>query len=265
MKGIYKITSPSGRVYIGQSTNIKTRFYNYRKSISCQKQRVLYSSFMKYGIDAHVFEIMHELPKDINADILTQYEQFYIDQFREAGFSLMNLKEAGSHGGHSEETKRKISLGHRGKPKSKEAVAKQSLSMKGRPSYMKGRTHTDEAKLKIKEKRALQTNFRKSKKEKPIKIVNPNGVHPLKGRKLSPESIRKREATRKANGNNKGWSDEARKRRSDLYKGRPSPKKGCKMSPEAIEKMRLSKIGKKASDETRLKMSLAHKKRNSGA
>ena len=86
MKGIYKITSPSGRIYIGQSTNIKTRFYNYRKSISCQKQRVLYSSFMKYGIHAHEFEVIHELPIDVSAETLTVYEQFCIDQFKEAGF-----------------------------------------------------------------------------------------------------------------------------------------------------------------------------------
>lgn len=261
MKGIYKITSPSGRIYIGQSTNIKTRFYNYRKSISCQKQRALYSSFMKYGIHAHRFEVIHELPMDVIAETLTGYEQFCIDQYREAGCEMMNLKEAGPHGGHCEETRRKISIGHKGKPKSKEAVAKQSLSMKGRPSYMKGRTHTEEAKLKIKEKRALQTNFRKPKKEKPIKIVYPDGVHPLKGRKLSPESIAKREATRKANGNNKGWSDEARKRRSELYKGRPSPKKGIPLTQEQKDKLRSANIGRKHSEETRLKMSLAHKKR----
>jgi len=216
---------------------------------------------MKYGIHAHEFEVIHELPIDVSAETLTFYEQFCIDQFKEAGFEMMNLKDAGSHGGHSEETRKRISMGHKGKPKSKEAVAKRSLSMKGRPSYMKGRTHTDEAKLKIKQKRALQTNFRKPKKEKPIKIFNPDGVHPLKGRKLSPESIAKREATRKANGNNKGWSDEARKRRSELYKGRPSPNKGRKLTQEAIEKLRLINIGRKASPETKLKMSLAHKKR----
>lgn len=262
MKGIYKITSPSGRIYIGQSTNIKTRFYNYRKSISCQKQRVLYSSFIKYGIHAHELEVIHELPIDVCAETLTIYEQFCIDQFKDAGFEMMNLKEAGPHGGHSEETRRRISLGHKGKPKSKEAVAKQSQSMKGKPCPMKGRKHTPEARLKIKEKRALQKNVKgPPAKEKPIKIIYPVGVHPLKGRKLSPESIRKREATRKANGNNKGWSDEARNRRSKLYKGRPSPNKGRKSSPEAIEKMRQSKLGKKASAETRLKMSLAHKKR----
>lgn len=242
MKGIYKITSPSGKVYIGQSTNIKTRFYNYRKSYSCKKQRVLFNSFMKYGVGAHDFAIVHELPNDIDANTLTNYEQFYIDQYKDAGFILMNLKEAGLHGGHSEETKRRLSIAHKGKPKSREAVAKQSLSMKGRPSPRKGKTHSPETKLIIKQKRALQTNVKgPAKKEKPIKIVPVDSTHPLKGRKLSPESIAKREATRKANGNNKGWSDEARKRRSELYKGRPSPKKGCKMSPESIEKMKHTK------------------------
>ena len=29
--GIYKITSPTGRIYIGQSKNIKQRFRDYNK------------------------------------------------------------------------------------------------------------------------------------------------------------------------------------------------------------------------------------------
>lgn len=293
MRGIYKITSPSGKIYIGQSTNIRVRFYNYRKCDSCKKQRILYSSFLKYGIGAHVFEVVYELPKDCDASVLTNYEQFFMDQFREAGYSMMNLKEAGLHGGHSEETKRKLSVAHMGRPKAKEAVAKQAASMKGRPSAMKGKKHSPETIALIREKRANQINLPRPPKgsvpwNKGLKtghkpwnkgmsgeyehvIRNPMSqesrkkiADKLRGRKLNAESIRKREATRKANGNNKGWSEEARKRRSELYKGRPSNRKGCKMPPEAIEKMRQTKIGKKPSLETRLKMSAAQQKRFHG-
>ena len=41
MVGIYKITSPSGRVYVGQSTNIEKRFAEYRGLRNCKVSNVL--------------------------------------------------------------------------------------------------------------------------------------------------------------------------------------------------------------------------------
>ena len=56
--GIYKITSPSGKIYTGQSVNIENRFKKYRKKNSCKSQVRLNRSFNKYGISNHVFEIL---------------------------------------------------------------------------------------------------------------------------------------------------------------------------------------------------------------
>ena len=42
--GIYKITSPTGRVYIGQSTAIEKRFNDYARYTSCHRQVRLYAS-----------------------------------------------------------------------------------------------------------------------------------------------------------------------------------------------------------------------------
>ena len=50
MIGIYKIISPSGKIYIGQSRNIDKRFQQYKR-LNCAKQPRLYNSFIKYGID----------------------------------------------------------------------------------------------------------------------------------------------------------------------------------------------------------------------
>jgi group I intron endonuclease len=57
--GIYKITSPSGRVYIGESKDIFKRVYYY-KILSCKSQNKLYSSLKKHGWDSHIFEIIEE-------------------------------------------------------------------------------------------------------------------------------------------------------------------------------------------------------------
>jgi group I intron endonuclease len=53
-------------------------------------------------------------------------------------------------------------------------------------------------------------------------------------------------------------SPEVRKRMSEAQKGRPSKRKGMKQPPEAVEAQRLQMLGRKASDETKAKMSAAH-------
>ena len=57
MIGIYKITNPTNKIYIGQSTNIGNRFKHY-KSLDCKRQSSLYKSFLKHGVENHNFEII---------------------------------------------------------------------------------------------------------------------------------------------------------------------------------------------------------------
>lgn len=61
--GIYKITSPSGRVYIGQSKDIESRWSSYRKA-NCHQQRILFNSIVKYGWINHSFEVIEECEMD---------------------------------------------------------------------------------------------------------------------------------------------------------------------------------------------------------
>lgn len=105
--GIYKITSPSGKIYIGQSWDILGRFNRYNCN-HVNKQRHLYHSFEKHGKENHLFEIIHELPFDVTQDILDRYEQVYMDAYRDAGVELLNIREGGSRGKNSEESKRRL-------------------------------------------------------------------------------------------------------------------------------------------------------------
>ena len=57
--GIYKITSPSNKVYIGQSTNLEKRKDDYIK-LRCDKQPKLFNSLQKYDWEQHIFEIIEE-------------------------------------------------------------------------------------------------------------------------------------------------------------------------------------------------------------
>lgn len=108
MIGIYKITSPTGKINIGQSWNIKKRKNSY-KYLECKKQTKIYNSLKKYGFENHLFEVIHELPIDITQEILDNYEIFYWQQYKDCGFEMMNIRDPGKGGKLSEETKRKIS------------------------------------------------------------------------------------------------------------------------------------------------------------
>lgn len=74
---------------------------------------------------------------------------------------------------------------------------------------------------------------------------------------FSEESLEKmRQAKIGVPPSNKGVpkSDEVKQRLSMLYKGRPSPMRGKKHTPEAIEKIKASKIGKRFSEEHKRKL-----------
>ncbi len=61
MKGnVYKITSPTGKIYVGStSREVEARWKQYY-SLDCKPQRKLYNSLKKHGVDNHVFEKIWE-------------------------------------------------------------------------------------------------------------------------------------------------------------------------------------------------------------
>ena len=136
MIGIYKITSPSNKIYIGQSIDIERRFNNYRL-LFCKKQKYLYNSLFKYGIENHTFEVLLDFDIDVSTEYLTHCEQFFMDYYRNEGYELLNLREAGNKGKQSDETKKKMSNSAKGKRKSEETRKKMSERKKGIDSKKK--------------------------------------------------------------------------------------------------------------------------------
>ena len=76
--GIYKITSPTGRVYIGQGVNILKRFSEYKTlSVKTKNQTKLWRSFLKHGVENHQFDIIEYCDlEDLNCS-----ERFWQDEF----------------------------------------------------------------------------------------------------------------------------------------------------------------------------------------
>jgi group I intron endonuclease len=125
MKGIYKITSPSSRVYIGQSIDIERRFRHYKRMI-CKEQIKIHNSLLKYGVDAHIFEVL-EL---CDTEELNNRERHYQDLYDSVanGLNLLYVKSEHFNGGHSEESKKKISDSLKGRKLSEEHKYKIGLN-----------------------------------------------------------------------------------------------------------------------------------------
>jgi group I intron endonuclease len=111
--GIYSITSPTNKVYIGQSWDINRRFNEYRK-LNCKTQSALYYSLLKHGVDKHKFDILFYYNGNSQKE-LNNFEFFYYYRSILRGIELLNLKEAyGSAGKLSQLTKDKIKEKTRG-------------------------------------------------------------------------------------------------------------------------------------------------------
>jgi group I intron endonuclease len=175
MIGIYKITSPTKKVYIGQSINIERRFKIYKNINQIKCQIKLYNSFLKYGVDKHKFEILCEC----NIDELNDKERYYQDVFSVIGKNGLNclLTTSSNRSGkgikHSEETKLKLSKAHKGKKMSNDSKIKMSKWQIGKKLT---EVHKNKISLGLKGKITSEETKRK------ISLAN-------KGRIFSKESI----------------------------------------------------------------------------
>jgi group I intron endonuclease len=152
--GIYKITNPKGKVYVGQSIDILLRFRQYKK-MACRDQRKLYFSFQKYGVKNHVFEIIQTCDRGE----LNSLECYYINLFQSFNtINGLNLQSGGGITKASEETKQRMSLSRKGKKFSSEHRKNISISMEGAIPWNKGKKMTYEQCIKISESKMGDNN-----------------------------------------------------------------------------------------------------------
>lgn len=130
MTGIYKITNPSGKVYIGQSIDIENRFKQHKRAFNLGSGTKLYNSFLKYGYDNHSFEVISEC----TIEELNKKERFYQEQFDSVnkGLNLCYTTTEVEKGIVAEEVKNKISKSKTGTPRSAEHNAKIKAAMTGK-------------------------------------------------------------------------------------------------------------------------------------
>lgn len=136
--GIYKITSPNNRIYIGQSVNIERRFTYYRSNKSRYQPRLI-ASFNTYGLSNHIFEIIEICdPSQLNIR-----ERFWQDHFnvlnQDFGLNCRLTKTNDKSGHSSRETIEKIRLAKMFT--SEETRLKMSLAKVGFKPWNTGKAH----------------------------------------------------------------------------------------------------------------------------
>lgn len=144
---IYKITSPSGKIYVGKTVNLVNRLSCY-KGNHTKNQIKISNSIKKYGWINHDFEIIDYTPDKEKICDLEIYWINKLDTFNT--FHGMNLTKGGEGTvgkKMSEAQKKFLSESRKGKPSKLKGTKRPELSRKGFK-------HTDEAKEKIRIARA---------------------------------------------------------------------------------------------------------------
>lgn len=113
MIGIYKITSPNGKIYIGQTTNF-TKRKNYYKNGAKPYQIRIHNSLQKYGYNAHSIVLIEQCPVD-NLNERERYWQDFYDVIGENGLNCRLTETKDKSGFISEESKAKMSEARKGR------------------------------------------------------------------------------------------------------------------------------------------------------
>ena len=170
--GIYKITNPNGKIYIGQSINVVKRKKDYEK-LRCKKQPRLYNSLLKYGFINHNFELIEQC----EIYLLNERERYWQDYYSVSGKKGLNCqltKTDTKRSEHSLETKIKIGLSSSKRKHTDETKLKISLSNKGKvvkkETRLKMSIATKSQCIEIKEKRAFSNLGKKRSLETKEKI-----------------------------------------------------------------------------------------------
>lgn len=128
---IYKIISPTGGIYIGQSINWSSRFDDY-KCLNCKKQVKLYYSIKKYGWENHKVELLQYFPINeidkAEINYILEYNSYCGDN--EKGLNMTRGGKSVMLGrSHPKETLDKIANKKRGVKQSPEAIKKKVDSL----------------------------------------------------------------------------------------------------------------------------------------
>ena len=142
---IYKHTSPSGKVYIGQTgQKPESRWDNGRG----YKSGYFYCAIKKYGWDNIQHEVLFTGLDQLNADIIEEDLIYYYKQIGKS-YNLANGGSVNRGWKMSEEAKEKLRIINTGRTMSDEAKEKIRLSKLGEKNPNYGKSPSEEIRQKI--------------------------------------------------------------------------------------------------------------------
>lgn len=184
---IYQIISPSGKIYFGQTKNLNRRFSDYYR-LNCERQRRLYNSLKKYGIESHQIFYMQ-----IPTQELYKYEEcliaYYKTLSRKCGLNLVGGGDNRRYipkavGKKISKTKKGITVPHKKEKRLSESHKKNigfgvktsliyqfgiaSRDVSGEKNSFYGKSHSEEFKRKLSAQRKGLYAYKDNPSAKPV-------------------------------------------------------------------------------------------------
>ncbi|ABT16771.1 hypothetical protein ATCV1_Z637L [Acanthocystis turfacea chlorella virus 1] len=148
---IYRLTSPYGKSYIGQTFRpIEERFKEHQTRSDCVA--------ISRAIQFHGWHNMKKEWIEVRDDDLNFYEEMLVALLGTLSPGGYNLKEGGSNGKPSIESREKMSKAQKGKILTKDHKQKISKSMSGEKHHFYGQAMSDEQKQKMSISRKSEKN-----------------------------------------------------------------------------------------------------------
>jgi group I intron endonuclease len=156
MNGVYCLTFPNGKKYVGKAVNkkgngIETRWNRYKR-LACIQQPKLYNALKFYGVENVKFEVLLETNDDDNAK---RSEMYVIDvwnlQEDKYGYNISPGGDGSVGVIPSQESRNKMRAAKLGRKLSKESIEKRQNTRKERniPPPALGMKQTEDSKEKI--------------------------------------------------------------------------------------------------------------------
>lgn len=157
---IYKITNiVNKKFYIGKTVDLSARISTYNRYLSTLEkypkngQPLLFSSFKKYSIANHTFEIIESCDRESLSEKEIYYIKTFNSYFRNNPLGLnMTLGGDGSYGRKMTKSLQEKLIAGR-KPWTEDRKKKQSEKLKGKPSWNKGIACKESTKEKLRNKK----------------------------------------------------------------------------------------------------------------
>lgn len=229
--GIYKLTAPDGRCYIGSSCHIEKRLTEHNCLLTRNKH---YNGRLQRAWNEYK-HFDHETVEVCDRTMLAEREQHWINELQSYLIDRgLNAARNAQNNPQTDDTRRNIGDGNRGKRRTVEVRLAISENMKGRKL-------SAESRLKLGE--SLKAYY----KTHPVSYERCLAISArLKGRKESEDVCRQKSERKKGTHD----TEETRRKKSEAGKGKHSRP----MSEEQKIKLREANLGKKATEETRQKM-----------